>query len=94
MLGGEDTDTWSATKGGIPIPATIPVDFFSFSIRYHGSSSSINCHVYHYVEVRRHAPVVCNERREPHTSHYPSNKNNKQQTTHTSHYRSRLVEFF
>ena len=45
--------------------------FFS-SIRYHGSSSSIKCHVYHHFERRRHLPVVCNERREPHTSHYPN----------------------
>ena len=26
MLGGEDTQPWSATKVGNPIPATIPVD--------------------------------------------------------------------
>ena len=26
MLGGEDTDPWSATKVGNPIPATIPAD--------------------------------------------------------------------
>ena len=46
---------------------------------------------------RRHTHVVCNERREPHTSHYPSRpvtKNNHQQTTYTSHYRSRPVEAF
>ena len=42
------------------------------SIRYHGSSSSIKCHVYHHVGGRRHTPVVCNESREPHTSHYTS----------------------
>ena len=49
-------------------------------------------HVYHHVGGRRHTPVVCNEHREPHTSHYPSRpeqKNNNQQTTQTSHYRSR-----
>ena len=39
------------------------ISFFS-SIRYHGSSSSIKCHVYHHVGGggRRHTPVVCNER--------------------------------
>ena len=67
MLGGEDTHPWSATKVGNPIPATIPVEV----IRY-GSSSSIKFHVYHHVGGRRHTPVVCNESREPHTSHYPS----------------------
>ena len=46
--------------------------FFSSSIRYHGSSSSIKCHVYHHVGGRRYTPVVCNESREPHTSHYTS----------------------
>ena len=35
---------------------------------------------------KTHTPVLCNEHREPHTSHYPSNKNTNQQTTHTSHY--------
>ena len=45
--------------------------FFS-SIRYHGPSSSIKCHVYHLIGGRRHTRVVCNESREPHTSHYPS----------------------
>ena len=45
-------------------------------IRYHGSSSSIKCHVYHHFGGRRHTPVVCNESREPHTSHYTSNKKN------------------
>ena len=47
--------------------------FFS-SIRYHGSSSSIKCHVYHHVGggERRHTPVVWNESRETHTSHYTS----------------------
>ena len=67
------------------------------SIRYHGFSSSTKCHVYHHVGGRRHTPVVCNERREPHTSHYPSRpvtKNNNQQITHTSHYRSRPLECF
>ena len=39
--------------------------FFPLSIRYHGSSSSIKCHVYHHVGGRRHTPVVCNERRKP-----------------------------
>ena len=40
-------------------------------------------------------PVVCNESRGPHTSHYPSRQvtKNNQQTTHTSHYPSRPVEF-
>ena len=45
----------------------------------------------------RHTPVVCNESREPHTSHYPSRpvpKRNNQQTTHTSHYPTRVVENF
>ena len=45
---------------------------------------------------RRHTPVVCNESKEPHTSHYLSRsvaKRNNQQTTHTSHYRSRPAEF-
>ena len=46
--------------------------FYLNSIRYHGSSSSIKCHVYHHVGGRRHTPVVCNESREPHTSHYTS----------------------
>ena len=70
----------------------IAFNLFPF-IGYHGSSSSIKCHVYHPVG-GRHTPVVCDERREPHTSHYPSNKNTNQQTTHTSHYPSRLVEIF
>ena len=48
------------------------IEFFFSSIRSHGSSSSIKCHVYHHVGGRRHTPVVCNESREPHTSHYTS----------------------
>ena len=28
--------------------------------------------MYHHVGGRRHTPLVCNERREPYTSHYPS----------------------
>ena len=66
-----------------------PPPKFFFSIRYHRSSSSIKCHVYHHVGGRRHTPVVCNEKREPHTSHYtsrPVTKKNNQQTTQTSHY--------
>ena len=55
--------------------------FFS-SIIYHGSSSSIKCHVYHHVGGRRDTPVVCNESWDPHTSHYTSSK--KKQTTHTN----------
>ena len=54
------------------------------SIRYHGSSSSIKCHLYPHVgggEEKTHTRGV---QREPHTSHYPSNKNTNQQTTHTS----------
>ena len=49
------------------------------SIRYHGSSSSIKCNVYHHVGggFRRHTPVVCNETREPHTRHYPSRPETK-----------------
>ena len=35
----------------------------------------MKCHVYHHVGGRRHTPVVCNESRKPHTSHYPSNEN-------------------
>ena len=62
------------------------------SIRYNGSSSTIKCRVYHHVG-GEDTHVVCNESREPHTSHYPSNKKNNQQTTHTSHYPSRTVEF-
>ena len=49
-------------------------DKIFFSIRYHGSSSSIKCHVYHHVR-GRHTPVVRNESRGPHISHYTSNKN-------------------
>ena len=30
--------------------------------------------MYHHVGGRRHTPVICNESREPHTSHYPSSK--------------------
>ena len=62
----------------------------------HGSSSSVQCHVYHHVGGRRHTPVVCNESREPHTIHYSSGPvtKNSQKTTHTNHYPSRLVEFF
>ena len=44
----------------------------------------------------RHTPVIYNESREPHTSHYPGRpvaKRNNQQTTPTSHYRSGPVEF-
>ena len=70
--------------------------FFS-SIRYHGSSSSIKCHVNSHVGGGgiEDTPVVCNESRGPHTSHYPSRQvtKNNQQTTHTSHYPSRPVEF-
>ena len=66
------------------------LSFFSFfSIRYHRSSSSITCHMYHHVGGRRHTPVVCSDKREPHTSHYtsrPVTKKNNQQTTQTSHY--------
>ena len=46
---------------------------------------------------RTHTPVVCNESREPHTSHYPSGtvtKRNNQQLTHTSHYPSLPVDIF
>ena len=69
------------------------LNFFSF-IRYHGSSSSIKCHVYHHVGGRRHTPVVCNEKRGPHTSHYTSNK--KKQPTDYSNQPlcSRPVEIF
>ena len=58
--------------------------FFSayFSIRYHGSWSSIKCHVYHHVGGKRHTRV-CNENKEPHTSHYPSNQ--KKQPTNYSY---------
>ena len=45
--------------------------FFS-SIRYHGSSSSIKCNVYHHVGEGRHTPVVFDKSRGPHASHYPS----------------------
>ena len=48
------------------------VIFLFYSIRYHGSSSSIKCHVYHHVGGRRHTPVVCTESREDHSSPYPS----------------------
>ena len=51
-----------------------------FSIRYHGSSSPIKCQVYHHVGGRRHTPVVCNESREPHTSHYTSRPVSKKTT--------------
>ena len=53
------------------------------TIRYLGFSSSIKCIVCHRVGGRRHTPVVCNERRKPQTSHYPSN--NKNQPTKYSH---------
>ena len=72
--------------------------FFIFlfrKIRYHGPSSSIKCHVCHHVGWRRHTLVVCNEKRKPNTSHYPSKQvttKNIQPATHTSHYLSRLVE--
>ena len=82
-----------ASSGGKGINLNQLIAIIFPSIGYHGSSSSIKCHVYHHVGGRRHTPMVCNERREPHTSHYPSNKNtNTKQTTHTSHYRSRLAE--
>ena len=42
------------------------------TIGYHASSSSIKFHMFHHVEGRRHTPVVCNERRKPHTNHYPN----------------------
>ena len=51
--------------------------------------------MYHHVGKRKHTPVVCNESREPHTSHNPNrprNKKNSQQTTHTSQYLSWPVE--
>ena len=70
---------------------------FFFSIRYHGSSSSIKCHVYHHVGGRRHTPVVCNEKREPHTSHYTSRPvTKKKQPTNYSNQPlcSRPVKFF
>ena len=53
--------------------------FFS-TIRYNGSSSSIKCHGYHHVGGKRHIPVVCNESKEPHTSHYPSRPVSKKTT--------------
>ena len=62
-------------------------------IKYHGSSSSIKCHVFHHVGGRRHTPVVCNESRNPIPATIPVAKRNNQQTTQTSHYRSRPVEF-
>ena len=70
----------------VKVCTPISIYFFS-SIRYHGSSSSIKCHVYHHVGGRRHTPLVCNESREPHTSHYtsrPITKKNNQQTESTS----------
>ena len=66
------------------------------SIRYHGSSSSIKFRVYHHVGGRRLTPVVCNESREPHTSHYPSRPvTKKKQPTNYSYQPlcSRPVEF-
>ena len=84
-----------ASKSTKEHPTTILLP--SSSIRYHGSPSSIKCHVYHHVRGRRHTPAVCNRSREPHTSHYPSRPvttKNNQQTTHTSHYHSRQVDFF
>ena len=74
----------------------IITNFFS-SIRYHGSSSSIKCHVYHHVGGRRHTPVVCNESRGPHTSHYTSRPfTKKKQPTDYSNQPlcSRPVEIF
>ena len=61
-----------------------------------GSSSSIKCHVYHHVGGRRHTPVVCNESREPHTSHYASTPVTKKQPTNYSNQPlcSRPAEFF
>ena len=40
-----------------------------------------------YIYIYRHTPVVCNESRKPHTSHFPSRPVAKrnQQTTHTKH---------
>ena len=50
---------------------SISISFFSLSdimdLRH-----QIKCHVFHHVGGKRHTPVVCNESREPHTSHYPS----------------------
>ena len=68
-----------------PIDCQSLYQFFFLLLRYHRSSSSIKCHVYLHVGGRRHTPVVCNEKREPHTSHYTSRtitKKNNQQTTH------------
>ena len=41
-------------------PKGCPLCFseFSLSIRYHGSSSSIKCHVYHHVGGRRHTREI------------------------------------
>ena len=66
-----------------------------FTIRYHGSSSSIKCHVCHHVGGRRHTPVVYDDSRKPHTSHFSSRPvatKTNQHITHTSHYPSRPVE--
>ena len=73
----ESLNNFKTSTQNYPYGGTIFFIFIFFllslhSIRYHGSSSSIKFHVYHHVGERRHTPVVCNERREPHTSHYPS----------------------
>ena len=70
-------------------------NFVFFTIRYHGSLSSIKFHVCHHVGGRTHTPVVCDQRWKLHSSHYPSRPvktKNNQETTHSSHYPSRLVK--
>ena len=49
-------------------------------------------------EGRKHIPVVCNERRKPHTSHYPSRpvttKNNQQTTQDEEKFEFTLMRMY
>ena len=60
-----------------------------YSIRYHGSSSSLKCHVYHLVGGRNTHPWSATKVGNPipatNTSR-PETKKNNQQTTQPSHY--------
>ena len=92
---GTYTGTGSFIMGDVlPVGWEVSTGNSFFSIRYHGSSSSIKCHVYHHVGGRRHTPVVCNESREPHTSHYPSRPVTQKQPTNYSYQTEKWKRLF
>ena len=52
-----------------------------FTIRYHGSSSSIKCHVYHHIGGKDTHPRSATKGKKPYTSHYPSRSVTTKKTT-------------